>query len=542
METTEVLIVGAGPVGLSLALECARHKLTFRIVDMAPLPSDKSKALAIWSAAQEVFSAMGVLDAMREQAFFPEGIRVCSKTRTLLRVPNGQFVDSPYPDVILLPQSSTEKILLERLEELGHRVSRPVELVSFEQDDDGVKSVLRHPDGREEIFHSLFLAGCDGAHSAVRRCTGANFSGRARPECYVLCDAEVTGPISPDVHIFVSGHGVLPMFPIHDRVWRIISTREGAAGTAPPTLEEMQEHLADRGPGGLTLSNAEWLSSFRISERKVERFRTGRVLLAGDAAHIHSPAGGQGMNTGIQDAFNLGWKLAFILRQSCSAEVLLESYQAERSPVAVKVIADAALRTRLVMVARGPLAMLRNAGAALIGRSHRAIEKLAVSFSGTKISYGASPALGQDKAWDEDWRNHGFAPGNRVRDVAVYDDETRISILQDVLSSENFSLLLFSGNRPNYRDADFLEGVRQEAAGFSSLLVTAAVWRGEHAPDESWLLDPDGSAHRRFGVDNTAAYLVRPDGYVAIRCQPGNFLPIAGYLSSLRQPKGQPTV
>jgi 2-polyprenyl-6-methoxyphenol hydroxylase-like FAD-dependent oxidoreductase len=534
METTEVLIVGAGPVGLTLALECARHGVSFQIVDAAPKPSDKSKALAVWSAAQEVFSALGVLDPIREEGFHPAGVRVSSRKRTLVRVPSGKYVDSPYPDVVLIPQSSTERILLERLTAMGHAVSRPVEFVTLTQDASGVSSLLRTPEGVEETVHSQFVVGCDGAHSAVRHAVHATFAGKANPECFVLCDAEVSGSIPQEVMIYVSRHGALPMFPIRERVWRIISTREDAAGTAPPTLEEMQEHLNERGPGGLTLSNPEWLSCFRVSERKVERFRHGRVLLAGDAAHIHSPAGGQGMNTGLQDAFNLGWKLAFILKKSCSMDSLLESYHAERSPVVQKVIAEASMRTRLTMFARGPLATLRNLGAAMLGRSERFIEKFAVSTSGTNIHYGASPVIGDDSFWDEDWRSHGFAPGWRIRDASVFAEETRISLLSEVLASGKFTLLLFSGSRPNYRDADLLENLRQEAAGLSSLVGTAGIWRGEHAPDDSWLLDPDGSAHKRFGAENTSIYLVRPDSYVATRSQPANFEPVAKVLAGMK--------
>jgi len=536
MDTTEVLIVGAGPVGLSLALECARHDVAFRIIDAAPRPSDKSKALAIWSAAQETFSAMGVLVDMRKEAFLPEGIRFCTPRRTLLRIPVGRHVDSPHPDVLLLPQSSTERILGEKLQQHGHQVLRPLELAALSQDGQGVTATLHHPDGHKETCRCLYLIGCDGAHSAARHLVGATFEGRAEPDCFILCDARVSGktPLPPEVLIYLSKHGVLPMFPIRENLWRIISTRDPAAGTAPPLLDEMQEHLDERGPGGLELSMPEWLSCFRISERKVAKFRIGRVLLAGDAAHIHSPAGGQGMNTGVQDAFNLGWKLGLILRKNGNAEALLDSYHDERSPVARKVITEASLRTKFSLLTRGPIAGLRNLGAMALGHSDRFIKTFAVNFSGVAMAYGKSPALGAGVSWDEDWQSHGFAVGHRMRDAIVESDGLPVSLLSEVLGSTRHVLILFSGLRPNYRDVDLLEGIRHSAAGFSSLVVTLAVWRGDHAPDDSWLLDADGSAHRKFGAANPSSYLIRPDGYVAERSQPADFRPIEQSLAALR--------
>jgi 2-polyprenyl-6-methoxyphenol hydroxylase-like FAD-dependent oxidoreductase len=536
MDTTEVLIVGAGPVGLSLALECARHDVGFKIIDASPRPSDKSKALAIWSAAQETFSAMGVLEDMRREAFLPDGIRFCTPRRTLLRIPSGKYVDSPHPDVVLLPQSSTERILGEKLQQRGHHVIRPLELMALSQDGQGVTATLQHPEGQRETCRCSYLVGCDGAHSAARHLVGSAFEGKAHPDCFILCDARVSGknPLPPEVLIYLSKRGVLPMFPIRENLWRIISTRDPAAGTAPPLLEEMQEHLDERGPGGLQLSKPEWLSCFRISERKVKNFRVGRVLLAGDAAHIHSPAGGQGMNTGVQDAFNLGWKLGLILRKSGNAEALLDSYHTERSPVAEKVITEASLRTKIGLLTGGPMAGLRNLGAMALGHSDRFIKKFAVNFSGVAMTYGKSPALGTGGHWDEDWQSHGFAVGHRMRDAIVENEELPVSLLSVLLGSTKHVLVLFSGLRPNYRDVDLLEGIRQSAAGFSSLVSTLALWRGDHTPDDSWLLDADGSAHRKFGAGNPSVYLIRPDGYVAERSQPADFKPIAQLLAALR--------
>jgi 2-polyprenyl-6-methoxyphenol hydroxylase-like FAD-dependent oxidoreductase len=535
MKNAEVLIVGAGPAGLSLAIACAGHGVAFRIIDAAPSPAETSRALAVWSAAQEVFSAFGVVGRMLGEGMRPGGIRICTRHRTLLRIPVTAFEDSPYPAPLILPQSSTERILIDRLGELGHAVERSVELAGLEQDAGGVAVVLARPGGEQENVRFPLVVGCDGAHSTVRHLCGAKFKGRVLPQCFILCDAEVQGQEPPprEVLIHFSSKGVLPMFPIRENVWRIVSTRAAGSGTAPPTLEEMQEHLQERGPAGLTLANPEWLSSFRVSERMVDRFRHGRVLLAGDAAHIHSPAGGQGMNTGVQDAFNLGWKLGCIFRGGCHMETLLESYHAERAPVAAKVIADASARTRLAMIARGPLATLRNTLASALGKSPGTVAKLAKGFSGTDIQYPPNPLLGNDRLWHEDWRPHGFPPGLRIRDAQVLCDDLPVSLMGEVLGSTRHTLLVFSGIRPNFRDAETVEAIRQKAAGYSSLIGSVAVWRGDHAPDASWVLDPDTHAHKRFGAEFCSLYLLRPDGVVAVRSQPADFSPVASLLSQI---------
>lgn len=540
---TEVLIVGAGPTGLSLAIECARHGVAFRIVDRAPAPSGDSKALVLWSAAQEAFEAMGVLDALRERAFHPAGLRILRRGNTLLHIPAGAHVDSPFPTPILLPQSETERILRERLEGLGHRVERALECVGIQEDTSGVTVSLQGPEASPQEIRCGYVVGCDGAHSAVRHAVGGKFEGRAHPQCFILCDAEVFSPepLPAEILIHVSPRGTLSLLPIRGRVWRVISAREEAAGTAPPTLAEMQEHINERTSGGIRLSNAQWLSCLRLSERKVGRFRHGRTLLAGDAAHLHTPVGGQGLNAGVQDAFNLGWKLGLILRKGANPDALLESYDAERLAAAAQIIFGSALRARLTRFAGGALAALRDLATTTLGRSKRLQQKIARDLAGTAMTLPSGPAVATDASWGEDWRSRGFPPGSRVRDVPAWVEDAPLSLLRELQSTSDFTLLLFSGRKPNYRDAELLEGLRFEAAGFSSFLTASAIWRGDRKPDDSWLLDPEGAAHTKFGCELPSAYLIRPDGVVAIRVQPAHFQPIAAFLSRIREATKQPS-
>ena len=433
MSETEVLIIGAGPVGLSMGIECIRHGLEFRLVDKLLFRSDKSKALGIWSAAQEVFSAMGVVEPILRASLHVKAGRLCRGKHTLLRMTPGDHVDTPYPDALILPQCDTEGILTARLKELGGQVERGTEIVSFAQNQEGTSAVLKQSDGREQRVHCRFLVGCDGAHSSVRRLAGVTFSGESMVEIWVLCDAEISGnALAPEeAHVFLSSKGPLPLFPIRGNVWRVISTRPASAGLDLPTLSEMQQHLDERGPGGLTLKNPTWLSFFRISERQVDRYVSGNVLLSGDAAHVHSPAGGQGMNTGIQDAFNLGWKLALILREGGDRDILLRSYHAERHPVAAMVIARAAAQTRINMVHSTVGRLVRDGLLWCAGRTRRAPRAVALAFSGLDICYRGSPILSDDTAWHKDWRAGGFRPGElhaTCRSIVPYRKELSHSL------------------------------------------------------------------------------------------------------------------
>ena len=545
MNDTEVLIVGAGPVGVTLALECLRRGLRCRIIDKRTEPSDKSKALAIWSAAQEALSQLGVIDEFRARALHPRAVNIVSNRRSLARIPSGLGVESPYPEMLLLPQCDTESILAQRLQALGGQIERGVEFESLEQDSDGVVVKLRHPDEQIEEVSCRYVAGCDGAHSAVRHALSASFEGDALPQCFVLCDAEISGSsLTPNEAVACwSSRGFIAFFPIRGRVWRVIAMRGRADGTANPTLSEMQEHVSEKGPGGLTLSNPSWLACFRISERKVEQFTHGRVLLAGDAAHIHSPTGGQGMNTGLQDAVNLGWKLEAVLRHGLDAHKFLTSYHEERSPVAEQVVKESGELIRASMISNPLARLLRNNAVWLAGRSKKVLTKMSVGFSGLAIQYPSSALIRPDAHWLEDYLSLGFQPGMRMRDATVLTPQgAKVSLLAK-LDGKSWHLLLFSGRRPNYRDVSLLDSVEAEAASLPEWVRTTVIWCARDSiPGKDWLRDENGAAHRRFGVELTAAYLIRPDGFVALRLQPVNFELIKSYFDSLQDTAALATV
>jgi 2-polyprenyl-6-methoxyphenol hydroxylase-like FAD-dependent oxidoreductase len=394
-----VLICGAGPVGLTLAAELARYGVAVRIVDKAAEPSDKSKALVLWSRTLELLERGIGADRFVAAGFAMTGMNIMAGDRQIGRI-DLSHIATPYPYALMLPQSDTERLLAERLAEFGVTVERAVEMTRIELRDDGVEATLTHAGGREEQVAADWLVGCDGAHSLVRHTIGAAFDGETNPSDWMLADVHMTGyPLQEDEAATYWHHdGVFVIFPISPGRYRLIADQPSSGDVAPPTpsLDEVQAIADHRGPGGLKLSDPIWLSGFRINERKVKTYRKGRTFLAGDAAHIHSPAGGQGMNTGMQDAFNLAWKLALVIHGTCD-ERLLDSYSPERSSVGDEVL-KAATRLTAIGTLHNPVAhAVRNAVGHVALGLRPVQEGIAEQMSETTINYRDSPLNGPDE-------------------------------------------------------------------------------------------------------------------------------------------------
>ncbi|MFD4566187.1 FAD-dependent monooxygenase [Streptomyces sp. NPDC058467] len=354
---TDVLIVGSGPAGLTLAASLRRLGVDHVLIDRNPGTRSGSRAAAVQPGALEYLDRIGVTPELIRAGKRGRGFRLHDRERTLLRVPY-DGLDTPYPFVLLASQQTTEEQLLCRLEELGGRVYRSHTYLGHAAQFPGVAATVAGPDGVLRAISARYLVGCDGVHSAVRTTAGIGFPGEAPEELFALADVRLvsgdenpsgTGPgnasttgyddaLRDDTTFFLSPFGMLLLSPLADDRHRIVSPA-APDGTAPG-VAAVQRMLSERGPLKGTLRVAEVVSAatYRVQERVAERFRAGPVLLAGDAAHTHSPAGGQGMNTGIQDAGNLAWKLHAVLDMA-APEALLDSYHLERHPVAAALVA-----------------------------------------------------------------------------------------------------------------------------------------------------------------------------------------------------------
>lgn len=517
----DVLIVGAGPTGLSLAITLRRYGIAVRIVDRAAEPSSVSKALALWSASLEALQGMGVVDRFVAEGQRLNALCVGEGDRRLATLAVGEGIDSAFPFPLLLPQSRTEALLTERLTELGVAIERSVELVGLAQDAGGVTAALRHADGRLESVTTRYLAGCDGARSAVRQALQIDFEGYTEPQTFLLADVKIDGGDLDhrSIYLWWQGGGTVAMFPFGQEVWRIFSMRgaDSPQGDEPATLEEIQRSVDRYGPRGLRLREPSWLSIFRINERLVTKYRIGRCFLAGDAAHIHSPAGGQGMNTGIQDAVNLGWKLAYALDGAGNSDLLLDSYEAERRPVARAVIAAAAQKQHLAFGASRLTSMVRNMAVSIFGNLPAVHRKLQVELSETEFVYRDGPLVGLA---DGKRRGKRTEVGTRAREAAIVDPASgKTASLWPYLSAARHSLLIFEEEgRPIA-----LNGAVQAAGDRLQVLRLDS------------RCDPHGEARDRYRMRNPGWVLVRPDQVVAARGAGGDFRALDRYATQVLQ-------
>ncbi len=340
MSRTDVLIVGAGPTGLVLGNWLARLGIPFRIIDKAAEAGTTSRALAVHARTLELYRQLDLTHAVVTDGHKVPAVNLWVRGKPEARVSFADFASdlTPYPFVEMFPQDEHEKLLIQRLSSFAISVERPVELVSFTEATDRIIAQLRGPRG-EETVEAAYIAGCDGARSAVRRLTGAGFPGSTYNQVFYVADARASGPsVNGEVNIDLDEADFLAVFPLKGtgRV-RLIGTVRDERAKHPESLTFADvsgraiEHLK------IQIDQVHWFSTYRVHHRVTDHFRRGRALLLGDAAHIHSPAGGQGMNTGIGDAINLAWKLAAVLKQEAPDE-LLDSYETERIAFARKLV------------------------------------------------------------------------------------------------------------------------------------------------------------------------------------------------------------
>jgi 2-polyprenyl-6-methoxyphenol hydroxylase-like FAD-dependent oxidoreductase len=498
----DVLIVGAGPTGLSLAITLRRWGIAVRLIDRAAQPTAVSKALALWSASLEALQGMGIVDRFVAEGQRLNALCVGEGERTLATLTVGEGIDSAFPFPLLLPQSRTEELLRERLGELGGAIERNVELVGLAPDDLAVTATLRHADGRSETFSSKYLIGCDGARSAVRQALQIAFEGYTEPQTFLLADAKIDGGKLDHRSIYLWWHhgGTIALFPFGDEVWRVFSMRgEGSPkGDEPATLGEVQQCVNQYGPGGLKLRDPSWLSIFRINERLAAHYRAGRCFIAGDAAHIHSPAGGQGMNTGIQDAVNLGWKLAYVLKGIGDSELLLGSYDAERRPIARGVIDAAAQKQHLAFGASKLTSRVRSMAVSIFGNIPAVHRKLQVELSETEFAYCDGPLVGLIGRRS----SKRTEVGTRAREAKLIDAANgKSTSLWPYLCAPCHSLLVFQEEK---HPIDL--GPAMDKAG-DRLQVLRIDTRN----------DASGKVRSRYRLSGPGWVLVRPDQIVAAR-------------------------
>ncbi len=419
---TDVLVVGAGPVGLFLANECARRGLRWRLVEANAGQSEHSKALAIFPRTVEILDMAGLVGPFLEKANRVTSVAVVTHERTLASM---RFIpeNSPYSFVAMVPQDVTERLLVEELKRKGATAEYETSFVSAVQHDDCV-SVTLDQKGQRQDLTAAFVVGCDGAHSAVRHLLKLPFEGAEYHELFLLADIETNETLPADeLQLCPSKFGPVAIFPMSATRRRIVATIQNSEGDAP-SLDLVQKILAQRAPSGIEARSLHWSSYFHIHHRHVSRLREGLFFIAGDAAHIHSPFGGQGMNTGIQDVWNLVWKLDFFLHGHGN-ERLLDSYSAERIPVIKNVIETTDFLTKAMGTPNKLAQVLRDTVIPMVSRlapfQHAFVQRL----SELGIAYRGSPIVeGPGKRYFDDSIRGGKGISSRFLLVLGNDAES----------------------------------------------------------------------------------------------------------------------
>jgi 2-polyprenyl-6-methoxyphenol hydroxylase-like FAD-dependent oxidoreductase len=397
---TDVLIVGAGPVGLFAANECARHNLRWRLIEERPSQSEHSKALAIFPRTLEIFDMAGIAAPFLEKANRVTKVAVMVRDRTLAHM-KFEPHQTPYPFIAMVPQDVTERLLVEELRHKGGNVEYETRFISAKQDDDGVNATIERA-GESSEFRAKFVIGCDGAHSTVRHQLNIAFEGAEYQASFLLADVETNSSLPADeMQLCPSELGPLAIFPMSATRRRIVATIEYVEGDAP-SLDLVRKILAQRAPSAIEARDLHWSSYFRIHHRQVARLCEGRMFIAGDAAHIHSPFGGQGMNTGLHDVWNLVWKLDLFL-EGPGNKRLLGSYSSERLPVIKSVIETTDLLTKIMGTPHKFAQALRNTVIPIVSHlapfQHAFVQRL----SELGIAYQGSPVVeGPGKRYFDD--------------------------------------------------------------------------------------------------------------------------------------------
>ena len=504
-----VVVVGAGPVGLVMACELARRKVPVRVIDKLPAPTVESRAILLHSRSLELLGRIGVAEQIIRSGQRTNGMQMHADGKLLADLPF-ESVDSRYPFSVTTAQTETERILTARLVELGGSVERGVELVSFDQDDAGVHHRLRHSDGRNENATCGWIIGTDGSHSTVRTQTGQQLEGSFKGERFLLGDVDADHDLARDrMHSFFGvGDGPLLIFPLLGRRVRVIA--EVTDGGVKADLGSLQR-VIDARTSDFQVSAARWLTIFEIHHAQVPRYRVGRAFLAGDAAHVHSPAGGQGMNTGMQDAFNLGWKLAAVIRGHAEP-TLLDTYHTERHPIAARVIEQTTKLTNMGTLDNRFARAVRNSALHHITRLAPVRRVVADQMEETDINYRNSPIVAGMH------RPGAVQPGDAAPDVSD-------SALQELTNTDGTVALLFGppvirpGEYPAIGAAgQLLSGLRQiridTTADPATDNANANANANERVSEETVVHDPDHRITHRFGARPGDVILIRPDGYI----------------------------
>lgn len=512
-ETKPVLIVGAGPTGMTAAMELSRFGVPVRIVDKLLVPSTTSRALAVQARTLELFEQRGISEEMIRLGNQGGAATIYGDGKPLGKVHLGE-IKSRYNYILLLSQAETERILREQLLRQGISIERGTEMIAYAQQEShspsgrkgGVNAVLRNHEGALEELEATYLICAEGAHSIVRHTAGLEFSGKSIDESYALADLYLDSDL-PDneLSIFTTQQGFMAVFPMGERHFRFMATdpKKNSKNASEPTLEELQKLYDEISHIPGHLRDITWSSRFRINSRMLHTLRDRSVFFGGDSAHIHSPAGGQGMNTGIQDMINLSWKLALVLQGKAAPE-LLNTYEEDRLPVIRSVVTKTETATDALNSESAIVHQLITHVAPVLLDTHFVQALSTGLISEVASNYRSSPLSQTQSA-------HGkLQAGDRVPDIDIRvwnfnasgEAQSRETLLYELLDPSDFTLFVAGGGGPT----DFPQTWEEQFSPWHGILKMQSITAAAQA-------DAKVQFDRSFG-NSQSLLLVRPDSYL----------------------------
>lgn len=505
-KATEVLIVGAGPTGLMMACQLALRGISFRIIDIKDHPTNYSGALFIQARSIEIFNQLGLAQTAIHQGVIASEIKLLfpgNKTFSILINNIGQSL-SQFPFLLMLEQSKTEQILADFIKNYGYAVERNTELLHFKQAYGEVSAILKLPDGNEEKLKTRYLIAADGGHSTVRELLAIPFLGSTRPVSLFVTDCEAEMP-SDAICFSFTNTATTGFFSLSEGKWRIDGTLSEELETQGSlTFGDIASDFAKRTRMKVKLHHPHWFSVFHSHQRYASSFQQNRCFLAGDAAHIHSPVGAQGMNTGLQDACNLAWKLALVI-QNKSKESILNTYASERISIAKNGIRSTdkvfkwvtsqhifikSIRVYIVPLILKLILPFLKRQRVIRHFFFRKISEIGIHYRGSPLSYHAS--LGNFPACAP-------RPGDRLPYIVYNEDDVSVNI-QEKAKGTGFHLFAFT------KGMSFVE-IQEVAEKYAHILTFESI---HFSSETSHLFE-------RLGIKNSGYYLIRPDMYIAYR-------------------------
>lgn len=512
--SVDVLIVGAGPTGLTLACDLARRNINHRIIDKNTFYNVASRSKAIQPRSLEVVDDLEAIDYILDTGVIDLPVRYYnadgkSIDKPSITVAASSKLETPYRNPVWIAQFDVEKALRDRYADLGGQVELGIEAVKLVQDLSGVTVTVKTLQGEEQI-HASYVVGADGGKSNIRKFIQLPLVGETYDdERWYLGDIQLEGLDRDRIHIWTSSEGMLGLTPLpKSNIWQLQATISAdIQNPAEPSLELYQTMLDQRaGTGRLKLTQASWLSIYRINVRMVECYHSHSVFLAGDAAHVHSPAGGQGMNTGIQDAYNLGWKLAAVLQGADTT--LLHTYDEERRPIAQAVLEDSSKKIK-------SLTATVTASESLSQSLSTISDDLT---SGLPISYRSSSLTRSFTGKNTPL----LLPGDRAPNADMLQSKDFLGSIFDLLRGTHWTVLAFV----NHTEPSVLENLSHEQVRLYSILPSDT-----ETTDQ--IIDKAGNAYRIYNILNEELLLIRPDGYIALRTSIEESTSILQYLNSI---------